>query len=147
MNRKELEKLLDRDDVRSRILKDGAFFDTFMGIMIGMYFTTKDRFWDFHELITDRLSFDEKARVLEKLNLKKSYKSAASMPVVRHIQQVRNLIAHEFFIHESHKKLANPAWAYLFDNYPESYMKPVKTARQRLLRLSGTKEFLEVHGQ
>ena len=56
MNRKELEKLLDRDDVRSRILKDGAFFDTFMGIMIGMYFTTKDRFWDFHELITDRLS-------------------------------------------------------------------------------------------
>jgi hypothetical protein len=84
MNRKELEKLLDRDDVRSRILKDGAFFDTFMGIMIGMYFTTKDRFWDFHELITDRLSFDEKARVLEKLNLKKSYKSAASMPVIRH---------------------------------------------------------------
>ena len=144
MDLKAIAEVLNRDDVRSRVLKDGAFFDAFMGVTIGMYFTTRDRFREFHELIIDRLSFDERLRVLERLPLKKSYKSAAALPVIRKVQQARNFIAHEYHVFHEHPKLAKAGWLDLFVDYPNSYVKSVQLAHQRLLRLTGTKEFLEL---
>lgn len=125
-------------------MKDGAFFDAFLGVAIGMYFTTHERFHDFHELIVERMTFDQKIRILEKLPYKKAYKSIAALPVIRQVQQVRNLLAHEYYIDRRHRKLQGASWLELFADYPASYEKPVKLARQRLLRLSGTKEFLEL---
>lgn len=136
-----LAKLLNSDEVRSRVMKDGAYFDFSAGVMIAMYFT-KARMHELHNLVIDRLSFDQKMRVLEKLPYKKQYKSIEAMPVIRQVQQVRNLLAHEYYIHESHHKLQGAPWLPLFDNYPDSYEEPVKRARMRLHRLSGSKEFL-----
>ena len=147
MKLEALAEVLNRDDVRSRVMKDGAFFDTFIGVAIAMYFTNRERLNEFHQLIIERLTFEEKIRVLEKLKYKKVYKSVAALPVVREVQQVRNLLAHEYYIHHGHKKLVGAKWAHLFANYPDSYSKPVKLARLRLLRLSGTKEFMEVLNQ
>lgn len=144
MNLEAIAEVLNRDEVRSRVLKDGAFFDAFMGVAIGMYFTPSDRFRHFHDLIIERLSFDERLRVLEKLPLKKSYKSAAALPVIRKVQQARNFIAHEYHVFHKHPRLAKMSWLDLFADYPASYTKPVQLARQRLARLSGTKEFLEL---
>jgi hypothetical protein len=39
-------------------MKDGAFFDTLLGIVVGLYFTSQDRFFEFHQLIVDRLADD-----------------------------------------------------------------------------------------
>lgn len=142
MKRTKIAEVLNRDDVRSRVMKDGAYFDVFLGIAIGMYFTSDDRFSAFHELIIDRLSFDEKLRAIEKLPLKKSYKSIAALPVIRHIQKVRNLVAHEWHIHDRDRRIINANWLYLFSDYPVSYDTPIKLARSRLWRLSATKEFL-----
>jgi hypothetical protein len=44
MDRKVIADALNKDEVRSRIMKDGAFFDTFLGITLGLYFTSHDRF-------------------------------------------------------------------------------------------------------
>lgn len=144
MNLKDIAETLNRDEVRSRVMKDGAFFDTFIGIAIGMYFTTQERFPKFYELIIERLNFDEKIRALERLPYRKPYKSALALPVIRQVQQARNFIAHEWYAHQDHHKLRKANWLSLFSNYPASYTEPVKLARQRLLRLSGTKEFLEI---
>ena len=113
-------------------MKDGAFFDSFIGVAIGIYFTTHERFLHFHELIVDRLNFEEKIRVLEKLPYNKPYKSIQALPVVRQVQQARNLIAHEYYIDHRHKKLQKAGWLKLFEDYPKSYTKPVMLARQRL---------------
>ncbi|WP_293007902.1 hypothetical protein [Nitrosomonas sp.] len=96
-----------------------------------------------HELIIDRLSFDQRMRVLEKLPYKKQYKAIEAMPVIRQLQQVRNLLAHEYNIHHRHKKLSTANWLYLFDDYPNSYEKPVKLAKRRLDRLFGSREFVK----
>lgn len=137
-----ISKVLNLDEVRSRVLKDGAFFDAFIGVTIGMYFTPSSRFREFHDLVIERLSFDERLRVLEKLPLKKSYKSAAALPVIRKVQQARNFIAHEYHVFDKHPKLAKAGWLDLFSDYPTSYVKSVQLARKRLLQLTGTKEFL-----
>ncbi len=139
-----IAKVLNQDEVRSRVMKDGAFFDAFIGVAIGMYFTTSERFTEFHELIIDRLTFEERIRVLEKLPYKKPYKSIAALPVIRQVQQARNLITHEYYIDHRHRKLQRANWLELFADYPASYTKPVMLARQRLLRLSGTQEFMEL---
>lgn len=144
MKLEAIAEVLNRDEVRSRVMKDGAFFDAFIGVAIGMYFTTPDRFREFHDLIVERLTFEERLRVLEKLPYKKPYKSISALPVIRQVQQARNLIAHEYHIHHGHQKLQRAGWLELFSDYPASYSKPVMLARQRLLRLSGTKEFLEL---
>ncbi len=125
-------------------MKDGAFFDKFLGFAISIYFSDHDRFVELHELVVARLTFDEKIRVLEKLKYKKVYKSVAALPVIREVQQVRNLLAHEYYIGDDHRKFVGAKWAHLFANYPDSYAKPVKLARMRLDRLSGTKEFMKL---
>ncbi len=79
---------------------------------------------------------------LEKLPYKKSYKSISALPVIRQVQRARNLIAHEYCIYHGDRKIERASWLELFADYPESYNKPVMLARQRLLRLTGTKEFL-----
>jgi len=142
IDRKTIAEVLNRDEVRSRVLKDGAFFDAFIGVTIGMYFTPSDRFREFHDLVIERLSFDERLRVLEKLPLKKFYKSVSALPVIRKVQQARNFIAHEYHVFDGHPKLSKAGWADLFADYPTSYVKPVQLARQRLLRFTGIKEFL-----
>lgn len=147
MKLETLAQVLNRDDVRSQVMKDGAFFDAFLGVTIAIYFTKQERLHEFHQLIIERLNFDEKIRVLEKLKYKKVYKSIEAFPVIREVQQIRNLLAHEYYIHHAHKKLHGAKWAYLFADYPKSYLKPVQTARQRLARLAGTKEFMEVYSQ
>jgi len=144
MKLEAIAEVLNRDEVRSRVMKDGAFFDTFIGVAIGMYFSTHERFTEFHELIVERLTFEERIRVLEKLPYKKPYKSISALPVIRQVQQARNLIAHEYYIDHRHRKLQRASWLELFSDYPASYKKPVMLARQRLLRLSGTKEFMEL---
>lgn len=144
MNLRTLAEVLDRDEVRSRVLRDGAFFDLFMGIAIGMYFTTEDRFWQLHHLVIEHLSFDERLRVIERLPLKKSYKSVAALPVLRKVQQARNFIAHEHHVFYGNPRLTKAGWLDLFTDYPHSYVKPVTLARRRLMRLSNTKEFLEL---
>lgn len=137
-----LTKLLNSDEVRAKVTKDGAFFDSFAGVMIAMYFT-KQRFLELHNLVVDKLSFDQKMRVLERLPYQRRYKSIAAMPVIRQVQQIRNLLAHEYYIHERHEKLNGANWLPLFENYPASYDKPVQLAKMRLRRLSGSREFLE----
>src|SRR5689334_15523425 len=118
MNRTLVGKVLNNDEVRSRVMKDAAFFDAFLGIALGLYFTSQDRVAQFYELVVDRLSFDEKLRVIEKLPLKRQYKSVAALPVVRHVQQARNLIAHEWYVTHDHRRLANAGWLYLFADWP-----------------------------
>lgn len=144
MNLSAIAEVLNRDDVRSTVMKDAAFFEAFLGVAIGLYFTSSERVWEFHELIVDRLTFEEKIRTLEKLPFKKTYKSVAALPVIRQVQQARNLIAHEYHVFHGTPKLKRAQWLALFIDYPASYKKPVALARKRILRLTGTKEFLEL---
>ena len=80
MNPSTIAEVLNRDDVCSTVMRDGAFFEAFLGFAIGLYFTSSERVGEFHGLIVSRLTFDEKIRVLEKLPFKKKYKSIAALP-------------------------------------------------------------------
>lgn len=147
MNRSAIAEVLNRDDVRSLVMKDGAFFEAFLGVAIGLYFTSSERMCEFHELVVSRLTFEERIRTIEKLPFKKSYKSVAALPVIRQVQQARNIIAHEYFVWQGTRRIQNAQWSSLFADYPDSYRKPVALARQRILRLTGTKEFLELRSK
>ncbi|MBB5320307.1 hypothetical protein [Marinobacter oulmenensis] len=137
-----LSEVLNRDDVKSRIIKDAAFFDAFMGVAIGLYFSRNDRFYTFHELVVERMSFNEKITVLEKIPYEKKYKSQGCFKTIRTIQRLRNIIAHEYYFHDD-KKLRKGPWKELLSNWPETYTKEFKRAKLQIERLTRTGEFLK----
>ena len=143
MDSSALAKLLNRDDVRGRIIRDTSILDVEMGIAICFYFTTDQRWRAFHELIVDRLGFNDKIAILEKIPYRKKYLSLKSLTHVRHLQQVRNYVAHEHYVHQSDKKFVSAAWKPLFSNYPKSYDSAVHSARRGIGRIIGTNEFLD----
>lgn len=136
-------ELLDRDDVRGRILRDTALIEDEMGIAIEFYFTTNERYKPFEELILPRLGFNDRISVLERIPYRKKYLSLKSLVTIRQLQQVRNLVAHMSWIHENDRKLQNGSWLHLFSDYPKSYESAVKKASIGLGRLIGSNEFID----
>ena len=143
MRSSELADLLNRDDVRGRIIKDAAVIESEMGIVIAFYFTTNKRFGPFYELVIDRLGFNDKIAILEKIPYSKRYLSLKSLSNIRQLQQVRNYVAHKHYIHHSDKKIGSASWKPLFANYPKSYDSAVQAARRGITRLIRTNEFLD----
>lgn len=140
---KELSELLNRDDVRSKIIKDAAFFDQFMTIMIGMYFCSSERTIEFYMLIGDRLSFNDKVTILNKIQYEKKYKSLECLNTLKKVQRLRNLLAHNHYILHFDKIFRDKELIEFVSGYPESYDKAVTLARYQLRRLASTKEFLK----
>ena len=140
---KIIAETLNRDDVKSKIIKDAAFLDAFMGVAVGLYFVSNDRRFSFYELVVEKLSFNQKLEILEKIPYRKKYKSYECFKTIRLIQQLRNAIAHEYFFHEGQKKLTNKPWHYLLLDWPKTYASEVNKTRRQLERLTGTNEFLK----
>lgn len=138
-----IAEILNRDDVRGRIIKDAAVIESEMGIVIAFYFTTNKRFGPFYDLIIDRLGFNDKIAILEKIPYSKRYISLKSLTHVRHLQQARNYVAHNYYIQHTDKKVASAPWKPLFSNYPKSYDSAVQAARRGIGRLTRTNEFLD----
>lgn len=140
---KKVAELLDRDDVRGRILRDAATIEDEMGIAIEFYFTTNKRYEPFEELILPRLGFNDRISVLERLPYRKKYLSLTSLVTIRQLQQVRNLVAHMPWIHANDSKLKNASWLGLFSDYPRSYNTAIKKASHGLGRLINSNEFID----
>ena len=143
MDSSALAKLLNRDDVRGRIIRDTSVIDVEMGVAICFYFTTHKRWRSFHELIVDRLGFNDKIAILEKIPYRKRYLSLKSLGNIRLLQQVRNYVAHEHYVHQSDKKFISAAWKPLFADYPKSYDSAVHAARRGIGRITSTNECLD----
>ena len=143
MNKEELFELLNKDEVRGKIIRDAARLEDTMGLAITFYFTTNKRYLEFEELVLNRLGFEAKISILEKIPYKKRYKSLDHLAVVRHVQRVRNIVAHDWHVSDFPKKLKSEGWAYLFKQWPESYDAAVKKADNALGRIINTNEFLD----
>ncbi|MBN8947901.1 MAG: hypothetical protein J0I74_12390 [Rhodanobacter sp.] len=143
MTSSAIAELLNRDDVRGRIIKDAAIIESEMGVVIAFYFTTNKRFGPFYDLIIDRLGFNDKIAILEKIPYSKRYVSLKSFAHVRQLQQVRNYVAHNYYIQHTDKKVASASWKPLFSNYPKSYDSAIQAARRGIGRLTRTNEFLD----
>ena len=141
MEKEELTKLLNTEEVRGRIIKDAAFLDFSMEMAIGFYFSTYARFSTFEQLVVTRLGFEDKLQILEQIPYEKQYKCLISLKTLRHIQRVRNIVAHTHHVSGREGKLNNPEWAYLFENWPDTYQKVYMSTKLGLDRLSRTKEF------
>jgi len=143
MEHSALAKLLNRDDVRGRIIRDAAVIDLEMGVAICIYFTTNQRFDSFHELMVDKLGFNQKLEILEKIPYQKRYLSLKSLSHIRHLQQIRNYLAHRHCVHQDDRKFVSAAWKQLFSDYPKSYDAAVHAARRSIGRLINTNEFMD----
>ncbi len=143
MERAELFDLLNKDEVRGKILKDAASLEFSMNIALTFYFTTNKRHTEFEDILLEKLSFEAKISILEKLPYKRKYKSLEHLPVIRHVQRVRNRLAHDWRISDYPKRLKSESWEYLFENWPESYDNSVKQVNNALSRIIQTNEFLD----
>ena len=141
MTRKEIASLLSNDEVRGRIIGDAAFFDLLLMIVIGLYFTPDDRIMQFYDLIGERLSFNDKIEILKRIDFKKRYKSLECISTLQRVKRLRNLVAHKHFVPQDDKLLLDNELVKMLSDYPESYEREVKLAKQRLHRLANTKEF------
>ena len=100
MDRSRVLETLNRDDVRGRILKDAAIIDGEMSVAIAFYFTTNQRLDPFLELVVDRLGFNDKIAILERIPYRKKYLALKSLAHIRQLQQARNRIAHDRYLHD-----------------------------------------------
>lgn len=142
MTPKEAADILNRPEVRGRILKDIAFIEWDMDLLIVFYFTTLHRDSAFVDLVMPRLSFNDKISIIERLPFKKRYKSLESVQLIRQLQNMRNLAAHGRHFMEHDKKLKNANWRHLLEDYPSNYSKAVNKVRRSISRLIDTKEVL-----
>lgn len=142
MKKEELFELLNKDEIRGKIIRDAANLEDTMGLALTFYFTTNKRYLEFEELILNRLGFEAKVSILEKLPYKKRYKSLEYLPIIRHIQRVRNIVAHDWHVSDYPRKLKSESWAYLFEQWPISYETAVKKADTALGRIINTNEFV-----
>src|SRR3954469_18257112 len=118
MDRAKVLKVLNRDDVRGRIVRDAAVLDDEMGLAIAFYFTTNERIDTFMDLVVGRLGFNDKLSILERLPYRKKYLALRSLTHIRQLQQARNRLAHDQYLHDRDEKLASASWLKLFEDYP-----------------------------
>ncbi|WP_148042186.1 hypothetical protein [Zhongshania marina] len=143
MTPEELAKLLNQPEVRGQLMKDLAFIEMEMDMLLMFYFTTNRRYEPFLDLVVSRLGFNDKVSIIENLPFKKNYKSANKLKIIRQLQQVRNLAAHSTYLTERDKKIQNSNWRHLFKDYPKNYNKAVQDVRASIGRLINTKEVLD----
>lgn len=136
----QLAQLLNDSKVRGEIIKSLTFVEWQMDSLIECYFTRDARREAFSELIIDRLNFNSKISVIEKLPFKKRYKSMEAFRTIRHLQQLRNVVAHARHFSGWEEKIQNPKWAYLMEDYPKSFKNAVVTSRLAIGKLTNTKE-------
>ena len=145
MPNKNLADLLGEDEVRGRIIKDAAFMDFLLMIIVGMYFTPQERSIQFYELIGDRLSFNDKIEVFRRINFKRRYKSLECIKTIQKLRRLRNAVAHQHFVTPHDKLFLDNELKKMLEDWPQSYEREVKLAIQRLYRIGNTKEFLHLH--
>jgi hypothetical protein len=133
MDRAKVLKVLNRDDVRGRIVRDAAVLDDQMGLAITFYFTTNQRMDGFMDLVVGRLGFNDKLSILERLPYRKKYLALKSLTHIRQLQQARNRLAHDHYLHDRDEKLVSASWLKLFDDYPNSRPIGTRTTNSRLL--------------
>jgi len=141
MTKDELFTLLMKDEVRGKIIRDAASLEDTMGLAIIFYFTTSKRFEVFEELLLNRLGFEAKISILERIPYKRKYKSLEHLNILRHLQRVRNIVAHNWHISDYPKKMKTESWSYLFENWPTTYQEEVRKVNKALGRIIDTKEF------
>ena len=143
MKRDELLLLLNKDEVRGRVIKDAASLEDALGMALMFYFTTNQRHESFEELVLPRLGLNDKLSILEKLPYRRRYKSLGAFKLIRQLQRIRNILAHRSYVSDHRKVLNIEDWAYLFEDWPRTYDTTVKNARRYLGRLINSNEFLD----
>lgn len=143
ISRKNLLELLNQNEVRGMVIRDAASLEDSLGMALMFYFTTNVRHRQFEELVLPRLGLNDKVSILEKLPYRKQYKSLEAFKLVRHLQRVRNVVAHRSYISDYPKELNAQEWAYLFEDWPATYNRVVGNAHRYLGRLINSNEFLD----
>lgn len=138
-----LLKLLNENDVRGTVIRDAAALEDALGLALTFYFTTNQRYQSFEELVLPRLGLNDKLTILEKLPYRKQYKSLEAFKLIRHLQRVRNILAHRSHISDYPKEIKSEEWAYLFVDWPVTYSRVVGNAHRYLSRLINSNEFLD----
>src|SRR5207244_5928327 len=59
----------------------------------------------FMDLVVGRLGFNDKLSILERLPYRKKYLALKSLTHIRQLQQARNRLAHDHYLHEADNKL------------------------------------------
>ena len=144
-DKNKIVELLNSDDVRSKIIANASYFDTYLGVSLSMYFSPNKRSRLLHESIIDGLSFGKKLQILSNIPFKKQYKSLDCIPTMKRLQRLRNHVAHSYFTIHFDKIFKDTDSLSLLKNYPMEYDNAINTAKHQLWRLSRVKEFTDLH--
>ena len=80
-----LAKLLNRDDVCGRLIRDFVSLEAKIDVALIFYFTTTAHHQPFQDLVVESVGVNDKIRILEKLPYKKQYRCLRALPLVRKI--------------------------------------------------------------
>ena len=141
----KIASLLNSDEVRSKIIADTSYFDTYLGVCLSMYFSPSPKSQFLHEVIIDGLSFGKKIQILSSIKFKRKYKSLECIAVLKRLQKLRNHVAHSYFTIHFDKIFKDIQLIKLLNDYPFQYGRTIKTAKNQLWRLTSVKEFMETH--
>ncbi len=95
MTKAQLAAFLSRDDVIARVVRRFGELEWLLNLLLTRYFTAQDRFWEFADLIVDRLSVSEKIEIVRAMRFHRPLKSQANLVrSLEKLRKLRNALAH-----------------------------------------------------
>ncbi len=141
----KIAELLNTDEIRSKIIADTSYFDTYLGVCLSMYFSPAPRNRFLHETVIDGLSFGRKLQILSSIQFRRKHKSLECIPTLKRLQKLRNHVAHSYFTIHFDKIFKDTESLRLLQDYPIQYNSTIKTVKNQLSRLTRVKEFMEIY--
>jgi hypothetical protein len=136
---------VENDVVRGRIIRDTAFFDFQISILLSMYFGIDERSMQFYSLIGQKLSLSRKVEILGEICEDAKLKSAEVTAFIKILIKIRNYLAHQHFYDDRHKIFRDNSVVKVLDDWPSNYNIQYALAKSRLQRIGKTKMFGKFH--
>jgi len=138
MKKQELLRLLSSDEVAGRIIRDVATLEWELDLMLTRYFTAQERFEEFHEIILNRFSFQQKIDILNKMSFPARMKSQPNaVKSLMKFKKLRNILAHNSYISDRELETiySDNEIMEILSGYPKSYLKEFRANKTRINRL------------
>ena len=136
MDKIEFKTLLSDDKKAIRIIRDVAYLEWLLDIVLLGYFSNPSKINEFRELFLSRLFFSKKIDFLKKLNnertTQKKLNSVADQ--LNKFRKVRNILAHNRIIRDKDiiNLNNNNEIRKIFENYPTNYNNAIKELEKSL---------------
>lgn len=140
-----IKTLLEDSEIHREVLEDAQRFSDLLLLMISIYYTPRERGYEFITAFESRLSFNDRVELFRKLPFKPKPKFFECIKTIKAVQRIRNYIAHPNMIVRKKNLDEVEEIAFLFSDFPKSYRAAVRKASRQIYKIGGLKETMRYH--